>query len=123
MSVSMSVRIEKQIGRSAELTNFEDAYAERKALDRAAKAAGVASLFTFVHSLGEEAKWAAKALGNPDTDAMSPKEETAFHEKLRKARPRVGSLVAMKNFGFEHIAVKAILPAPTGRPSAERWPR
>jgi hypothetical protein len=36
--------MENATGRSARLSNFEDVYAEQKALDRAAKAAGVRSL-------------------------------------------------------------------------------
>jgi hypothetical protein len=53
----MVLRIENQRGgrRGVRLSDFEGLYAERKALHRAAKAAGVATLFAFVHSLGEEA--------------------------------------------------------------------
>ena len=94
MSVTMKVRLEKQTGRSARLSNFEDMYAERKSLDRAAKAAGVASLFSFTHSLGEEDDWACEALGDPDVDEMSEAEEEAFEKKLDKTYPRVGKWYA-----------------------------
>jgi hypothetical protein len=94
MSVSMAVRLENQTGRSARLSNFEDMYAEKKSLDRAAKAAGVASLFSFTHSTGEEREWGRKALGDPDVDETSLKEEQAFEKKLEKTLPKVGKWYA-----------------------------
>jgi hypothetical protein len=90
MSVSMKVRLEKQTGRAQRLDNFEDAYVEKKALDRAAKSAGVASLFSFTHSLGEEAEWTYRALGDPDVDAMTDDEREKFQDRTgstRRQRP------------------------------------
>lgn len=52
MSVSMSMRLEKHTRRSPRFNNFEDLYREKKTLDKAAKAAGVPSLFSFTHRWG-----------------------------------------------------------------------
>ena len=90
MSVTMTVRLENGSGRSPRLSNFEDMYAEKKTLDRAAKAAGAASLFSFTHSLDEEDEWGCEALGDPDVHDMSEKEEAAFEKKLEKTLARVG---------------------------------
>ena len=92
MSVSMDVRLENQTVPSESLPNFEDVYGEKKSLDRAAKAAGVASIFSFTHSIGEEDDWAADELGvdEDDEDEMSDAELEKLEAKLDKAKPKVG---------------------------------
>src|SRR5688500_8689089 len=94
MSVSMAVRLENQTRRSARLSNFEDMYAEQKWLDRAAKRAGVRSLFSFTHGLTEELGWAHRELGDPDVDAMSDAQREKFDAKLDKTFCRVGKWYA-----------------------------
>jgi hypothetical protein len=94
VSVTMSMRLEKQTGRSPRFSNFEDIFREKKALEKAAKAAAVPSLFSFTHSLGEEDEWTYAALGNPDTDDMTEEEEEKFEKKLEKTAPRVGKWYA-----------------------------
>ena len=94
MSVSMKVRIENQTGRPARLENFEDLYAEKKLLDRAAKSAGVPSLFSFTHGLTQEMGWGHRALGDPDVDAMTDKERDRFYASLEKTYGRVGEWYA-----------------------------
>src|SRR5688500_7243020 len=90
----MSMRLVKHTGRSPRFSNSEDLFREKKALDNAAKAAGVPSLFSFTHSLGEEDEWTYAALGNPDTDDMAEEEEEKFEKKLEKTAPRVGKWYA-----------------------------
>ena len=90
MSVSMAVRLKNETRRSESLSNFEDVYAEQKSLDRAAKAAGAKSLFSFTHGLTEELGWAHRELGNPDVDVMSEAQREKFDAKLEKTRCRVG---------------------------------
>jgi len=94
MSVSMEVRLEKQAGRCVWLENFEDMHAEKKSLDRAAKSAGVASLFSFTHGLTKELGLAAKSLGDPDVDVMSDDERKKFDAKMEEAITRVGTWFA-----------------------------
>jgi hypothetical protein len=86
----MAVRLENEARRSASLSNFEDMYAEQKALDRAARAAFVRSLFSFTHGLTEELGWAHRELGNLDVDAMSAVQRKKFEAEVEKTRCRVG---------------------------------
>jgi hypothetical protein len=90
MSVSMKVRLENAAGRPARLQNFEDLYAEKKSLDRAAKSAGVGSLFSFTLGLTAESTLAHRALGDPDVDAMSDAERERFYAEVERVSARVG---------------------------------
>ena len=92
MSVTLRVRLEGGMGKAKSQlpTSGQDFWPNRKLLDKVTKAAGAPSLFTFIHSLGEEDEWAYEALGSPDTDDMDEDEEDRFDAKLERMAAKVG---------------------------------
>ena len=80
MSVNIKVVLEGAKGRvKPDLpSGGKDLSRHGDELDAAAKAAKVKRLHAFAHSYEEELDWAAKALGDPDTDAMSAEEEQQY---------------------------------------------
>ena len=92
MSVHLQLRLEGLDRKATPKlpTGAQDFWENRKALDAVTKAARVPSLFSFIHSLGEEAEWVHKALGSPDLDAMNADDENRYYEQAWRMTGKAG---------------------------------
>src|SRR3712207_2355268 len=91
MSVTLKVVLEGVEAASHLPASGKDLARQQRELDRAAHAAGVAPLATFVHRIEQELQWARDALALPDDGELSVDDEEVIEEGQWAALPKVGT--------------------------------